>query len=74
MKRIIVVGGGIAGLAAAHRVVELNRERSLNLEVLLIEASHRLGGAIATGRFDDFFVERGPDSLISVKPSGLGLC
>jgi oxygen-dependent protoporphyrinogen oxidase len=74
MKRIIVVGGGIAGLAAAHRVVELNRERSLNLEVLLIEASHRLGGAIATERFDDFLVEGGPDSFISEKPSALRLC
>ncbi|HME60249.1 MAG TPA: NAD(P)-binding protein, partial [Candidatus Binatia bacterium] len=45
MSRIIVIGAGIAGLAAAHRIIELNRERSLNLEVLLLEASSRLGGS-----------------------------
>jgi protoporphyrinogen/coproporphyrinogen III oxidase len=73
-RRIIVIGGGIAGLAAAHRVVELDQERSLNLEVLLIEASHRLGGSIATERIDDYLVEAGPDSFISEKPSALRLC
>jgi oxygen-dependent protoporphyrinogen oxidase len=74
MKRIIVIGGGIAGLAAAHRIVELNQERSLNLEVLLLETSPRLGGAIATERVGDFLVEGGPDSFITEKPSALRLC
>ena len=74
MKRIIVIGGGIAGLAAAHRIVELNKERSLDLEVLLLEASPRLGGSIATERVDNFLVEGGPDSFITEKPSALRLC
>ncbi|MBI2553581.1 MAG: NAD(P)-binding protein [Candidatus Rokubacteria bacterium] len=26
-RRVVVVGGGIAGLAAAHRLTELSRER-----------------------------------------------
>src|SRR5215470_6501565 len=73
-RRIVVVGGGIAGLAAAHRLFELSRERSLGLEVTLLEASPRLGGAIATERVDDFLVEAGPDSFISEKPSVLRLC
>src|SRR5215472_13853215 len=73
-RRIVVVGGGIAGLAAAHRLFELSRERSLGLEVTLLEASPRLGGAIATERVDDFLVEAGPDSFISEKPSALRLC
>jgi oxygen-dependent protoporphyrinogen oxidase len=73
-RRIIVIGGGIAGLAAAHRVVELNQQRSLHLEVLLLEASPRLGGAIATERLDRFIVEGGPDSFITEKPSALRLC
>jgi protoporphyrinogen/coproporphyrinogen III oxidase len=73
-RRIIVVGGGIAGLAAAHRLVELNNEESLGLEVMLMEASPRLGGAIATEKIGDFIVEAGPDSFITEKPWALRLC
>ena len=73
-RRIIVVGGGIAGLAAAHRLVELDREKSLGLEVKLLEAAPRLGGSIATERIGDFLVEAGPDSFITEKPWALRLC
>ena len=73
-RRIIVIGGGIAGLAAAHRIVELNTEKSLALEVVLLEASPRLGGTIATERINDFLVEAGPDSFITEKPWALRLC
>ncbi len=72
--RVIVVGGGISGLAAAHRLCELSRERGIRLEVLLLEASQRMGGSIATERIDDFLVEAGPDSFISEKPWALQLC
>jgi protoporphyrinogen/coproporphyrinogen III oxidase len=74
MKRIIVIGGGIAGLAAAHRLVELNNDKFLGIEVLLLEASARLGGSIATERVGDFLIEAGPDSFITEKPWALGLC
>ncbi|HEY1374636.1 MAG TPA: protoporphyrinogen oxidase [Candidatus Binatia bacterium] len=73
-KRIAVVGGGIAGLAAAHRLTEIAREKNLALEIILIEARERLGGAIATERVDGFVVESGPDSFISAKPWALALC
>ena len=72
--RAIVVGGGISGLAAAHRLLELGRERSLPVEITLLEASRRLGGAIGTERKDGFLIEAGPDSLISEKPWGIRLC
>jgi oxygen-dependent protoporphyrinogen oxidase len=74
MKRIVIIGGGIAGLAAAHRAVELSRQKSLGIEVLLLEASPRLGGSIATERVGDFLVESGPDSFITEKPWALRLC
>ena len=45
--KLVVVGGGIAGLAAAHRAVELARERGRPLELTLLEAGDRLGGTIA---------------------------
>src|SRR5215813_8009709 len=70
----VVVGGGIAGLAAAHRLVELSREREQPLRFTLLEAGGRLGGTIATEKRDDFLLELGPDSFISEKPWALALC
>jgi len=74
MKRIAVIGGGIAGLAAAYRLCELQKEKSLDLEVILFEAGARLGGSIATEKIDDFLIEAGPDSFITEKPAALQLC
>ena len=73
-RRIVIAGGGIAGLAAAHRLLELRNAQALDLEILLLEASHRLGGCIATERVRDFLIEAGPDSFISEKPWALRLC
>ena len=73
-KHIIVIGGGISGLAAAHRLTELGRAGSLDLRVTLLEASDRLGGVIATERADDLLIELGPDSYITDKPAALRLC
>ena len=72
--KLAVVGGGIAGLAAAHRAVELARERGVDLELTLLEARDRLGGTIETEHVDGFLVESGPDSFISDKPWALDLC
>jgi oxygen-dependent protoporphyrinogen oxidase len=72
--QIIIVGGGIAGLAAAYRLVELSREREIPLRFTVLEASPRLGGVIHTERQDDFLLELGPDSFISEKPWALALC
>lgn len=73
-RRIVIVGGGIAGLAAAHRLLELRNAQDLDVEILLLEASDRLGGCIATERVGDFLIEAGPDSFISEKPWALRLC
>jgi oxygen-dependent protoporphyrinogen oxidase len=72
--KLVVIGGGISGLAAAHRALEVARERSRPVEVTLIEARDRLGGTIATERADGFLVESGPDSFLSEKPWALALC
>lgn len=74
MKHIVIIGGGIAGLAAAHRIVELRRTKSLEVKTTLLEAAPRLGGSIATERVGDFLVEAGPDSFITEKPWALKLC
>jgi oxygen-dependent protoporphyrinogen oxidase len=72
--RLAIVGGGITGLAAAHRAVELARERGHALDLTLLEGADRLGGTIQTERRDGFLVECGPDSFISEKPWALDLC
>ncbi len=72
-KRVIVIGGGITGLSAAHRLTELSRDKNLNLEILLLEKSDRLGGVISTVERDGFTIEEGPDSFITSKPWGLNL-
>ncbi|HEU4509790.1 MAG TPA: protoporphyrinogen oxidase [Pyrinomonadaceae bacterium] len=68
INRIVVVGGGISGLAAANRLIELGHKN-----VTLIEASPRLGGIIETVHRDGFLLERGPDSFISEKPEAIAL-
>jgi len=69
-KRVVIVGGGISGLAAAHRLVELGVERT---QITLLEASGRLGGTLQTEHRDGFLLERGPDSFISEKPEAVAL-
>ena len=69
-KRVVIVGGGISGLAAAHRLVELGFETT---QIVLIEAAARLGGTLETQHRDGFLLERGPDSFISEKPEAVAL-
>ena len=63
MARIVIIGGGIAGLSAAY---ELNQNSSH--QVTLLEASGRLGGKIITHQHDDLTIEGGPDSIFTTKP------
>lgn len=76
MRNVVVIGGGIAGLAAAHALKRQAEEAGVGLRCRLIEARSRLGGKIRTeytqqqGRF---VVEGGPDSFIGHKPWALDL-
>jgi len=69
-KQVAIIGGGISGLAAAHRVRELNREA----QVTLFEATDRLGGSLRTSRQDGFLIEQGADSFITDVPWAVDLC
>ncbi|MBI2132727.1 MAG: protoporphyrinogen oxidase [Candidatus Tectomicrobia bacterium] len=69
-----MLGGGVAGLAACLRLLQGARERGLPLEVVLLEASPRVGGAIETVRAGGCLLEKGPDCFLSVKPEGVALC
>ncbi len=69
-RRIAVIGGGIAGLAAAHRLVELDPHCSLTL----FEAGPRPGGVLSTLNEEGFQVEQSADNFITTIPWGLELC
>lgn len=72
-KRIIIIGGGITGLSAAHRLSELSRERNHQVALTLIEARDRLGGVIHTVKQDGFLIDSGPDNFVTAKPWALAL-
>ena len=56
---VAVVGGGIAGLSAAHEAV------SRGLSVALFEAGDAVGGKMASRTVDGYLVECGPHSFLS---------
>jgi oxygen-dependent protoporphyrinogen oxidase len=65
---IIIIGGGITGLAAAFELT------GRSIPFRLFEASPRPGGLIQTEHIDGFTIEAGPDSVLATKPAALELC
>jgi protoporphyrinogen/coproporphyrinogen III oxidase len=64
-----IVGGGIAGLAAAYYL----RHADPNRRITLLDASNRLGGKIVTDRERGYVIEGGPDAFLASKPQGVAL-
>lgn len=71
--RIAIIGGGIAGLAAAYEL-EKARAAGAAVEYALFEARPRLGGSLASEIVDGAVLERGPDSFLTEKPAAIELC
>ena len=71
--RTAIIGGGIAGLAAAY---ELAKARAANpaIEYTLFEARDCLGGSLASTVAGGTVLERGPDSFLTEKPAAAELC
>ena len=67
VKRVAIVGGGIAGVTAAWQLARLAAEGGA-VEVVLFEASGRLGGIVETVRSGGFVIECGPDGWVTDKP------
>ena len=65
---VVIVGGGIAGLAAAY---ELSRR---GVSFVVLERHARPGGVILSEEVDGFTIDGGPDSLLVQKPDGIQLC
>ena len=64
----VVVGGGIAGLAAAYEL------QARGLQFRLFERATRPGGVILTDRVGGFTIDAGPDALLIQKPAAVHLC
>src|SRR5579864_5356359 len=73
MKRIAIIGGGIAGLSAAF-YLEKARRGGAALQWTLFEKSDRLGGVIQTEQRNGFILEAGADSFLAAKPEATRLC
>jgi len=67
MRRIAIVGGGIAGVTAAWQLARLAADGA-EVEATLFEATGRLGGIVETVRTGGFVVECGPDAWVTEKP------
>lgn len=64
MKRVVIVGGGITGLATAHALEKAKEP----CEVHIVEAAPRLGGNLVTVSYSGFTIDGGPDSWVASKP------
>ncbi|HEV2135737.1 MAG TPA: protoporphyrinogen oxidase [Terracidiphilus sp.] len=71
--RIAIIGGGIAGMAAAFEL-EKARAAGAEIEYALFEARERLGGSLASEVVDGAVIERGPDSFLTEKLAAAELC
>jgi oxygen-dependent protoporphyrinogen oxidase len=74
MKKIAIVGGGIAGLSAAFALEKHRRHYPESLDYVLFESRPHLGGVLRTEQVDGCQIEAGPDSFLTEKPWAADLC
>ncbi len=67
MPKIVIIGGGIAGLAAAVHLKAGAKAHDKKVDVLLLEKNGRIGGKILTEKHGGFLIEAGPDSFLPEK-------
>ncbi|MCX4806414.1 protoporphyrinogen oxidase [Streptomyces sp. NPDC058682] len=66
-RHAVVIGGGIAGLAAAHRLL------AEGVRVTLLEAGPRLGGKLHAGEVAGASVDLGAESMLARRPEAVAL-
>jgi protoporphyrinogen/coproporphyrinogen III oxidase len=68
-RRVVVVGGGIAGLAAARELLVLRPD----IQVTVLEGSSEVGGKLRLGEVAGIPVDLGAESMLSRRPEATGL-
>jgi oxygen-dependent protoporphyrinogen oxidase len=74
MKKAIVVGGGISGLATAYLLQKKALAARVDLEITLLEQEKRVGGKIWSIKDEGYICEWGPNGFLDSKPQTLELC
>ena len=69
-SHVVIIGGGIAGLAAMEQL----SAQAPTVRVTLLEARRRVGGHIRTDREAGCIMEAGPDVFLAAKPAAVALC
>ena len=64
--KVVIVGGGMSGLATAHFI---HRRLGEGVQITLVEAEPQLGGKVATQEFGGHLVDTGPDALLMRVPA-----
>ena len=67
MSKIVIIGGGIAGLAAAVHLKAGAKAHGKTVDVTLLEKNNRIGGKIITDKIGNYLIEGGPDSFLPEK-------
>ncbi len=71
-RRVVIVGGGIAGLSVAHALLGRGA-RARGIEVVVLERAARAGGNIRTEHVDGYACEWGPNGFLDNAPATLDL-
>ena len=74
MERVVVIGGGISGLAAAWELTGGAAPGRQAPAVTVLEASDRLGGPLRSGEVGGRVVDLGPDGFLGRRPEAVDLC
>lgn len=74
MKKAIVIGAGISGLATAFMLRARAREAGMEVELSVLEKERRTGGKIWSIRDEGYLCEWGPNGFLDSKPQTLDLC
>ena len=68
MAPIVIIGGGMTGLAAAYELT------TRHVPFVLLESSDRLGGLVRTEHLEGYTIDAGADAMLAQKPAAIDLC
>jgi oxygen-dependent protoporphyrinogen oxidase len=67
LKTVVVIGGGVTGMSTAYYLQKSIQNGNMDVNIVLVEASDRLGGKIKTLHDGEFTMESGADSIVTRK-------